>query len=70
MKDDRLRFVLENEYVQSLGRALFIFAALEWNSANCCEKIAPGYLNDMKKKTAGNIADDLVRLVKTRRPLV
>jgi hypothetical protein len=70
VKDDRLRYSLEAEYARSLGRALFVFAALEWNSAHCCEKISPGYLNNLKKKTAGNVADDLIDLVRTLRPVV
>lgn len=70
MKDDRLRFSLEDEYAKSLGRALFVFSALEWNAAHCCEKISPGYLNNLKKKTAGIIADDLINLVATMRPQV
>ncbi len=70
MKDDRLRFSLDDEYARSLGRALFVFAALEWNSAHCCEKISAGYLNNLKRKTAGNISDDLIHLVQTHRPQV
>lgn len=57
-------------FALSLGRALFVFAALEWNSAHCCEKIAPGYLNNLETKTAGLIADNLIWHVETQRPQI
>lgn len=62
--------MIDDAYAQALGRALWAFATLEWNSAHSCEKIRPGYLNNLKKKTAGKIADDLIELVRTARPTV
>jgi hypothetical protein len=62
--------MLDDAYAQSVGRALWAFAILEWNSAHCCEKIRAGYLNNLKNKTAGMIAADLVTFVQTQRPTV
>jgi hypothetical protein len=66
MKDERLRVQLDSEYASSLGHALFCFARLEWDAAHSCERISPGYLNNLGVKTAGKIADDLIDNIKTR----
>jgi hypothetical protein len=68
LKDDRLRVPLDNPYANSLGWALFCFARLEWDIVWCCEKIKPGYINGLGKKTAGNIAKDFVKLGRTLDP--
>jgi hypothetical protein len=65
MRDDRLRFVLDPAYAESLGRALFIFGALEWNIVWCCERIRNGYLRQVSKKAASTIASDFLKLSKT-----
>ena len=62
-KDDRLRVPLDLKYAEVLGRATFCFARLEWDAVYCCEGMQKNYLHTIKKKTAGQIADDLVRLV-------
>jgi hypothetical protein len=41
MKGDRDRVPLENDYAVALGRAIFIFAKLEWSAVNCCERMEP-----------------------------
>ncbi len=48
----------------AIGRAAYVFAALEWNVAWCCEKLQPGYLNTItaKKKTAGTVARNFLAL--------
>jgi len=62
MKDDRLRTPVDEPYLVSLGRAAFCFASMEWNAACCCSRMQQDYLNTVALKTAGNIADDFVRL--------
>lgn len=59
MKDDRLRVPVEDAYLHAIGLAMFCFARLEWEAIYCCEKIAPGYLKNVSKKFAGEIAKDL-----------
>src|SRR5258707_663209 len=69
MKDDRLRFTLDDPYATALGRAVFAFARLEWDAVWCCNKLKPYYLNNLSKKTAGNVAADLIRLASTDKAL-
>ena len=66
MKDDRLRIPFEASYVEALGRALYVFAYTEWNAVYCCERMRKNYLHTVSRKTAGQIANDLVTLVKRR----
>lgn len=63
MKDDRLRVPVDNPYVVALGRAAYVFATLEWNAVWCAERLEPGFINSLNKKTAGKIANDLLALV-------
>ncbi len=69
MKDDRLRMTLDDPYAAALGRAVFAFARLEWDAAWCCNKLEPGYIDNLSKKTAGNIAADLMRLASANQAL-
>ncbi len=62
MKDDRLRTPVDETYLISLGRAAYCFASLEWNAVCCCARMQDGYLDTVALKTAGSIADDLLRL--------
>jgi hypothetical protein len=62
MKDDRLRVPIDNAYVEALGRATYVFAILEWNAVWCCERMEANWIRKLGRKTAGMIADDLVRL--------
>jgi hypothetical protein len=32
---------------------------MEWDAIYCCERLAPGYIGKLGKKTAGNIGTDL-----------
>ena len=59
MADERLRIPVDDPYLTALGRCLFIFAELEWNAVWCGEKIAPGFLDAARAKTAGQIGADL-----------
>ncbi len=57
VKDDRLRILIEPDYVEALGRAAYTFALLEWQVVWCLEIIRP---NDIYKvvgeeMTAGKI---------------
>ena len=62
MKDDRLRVSIDNAYLEALGRATYVFATLEWNAVWCCERIETNYLYKLGRKTAGIIAEDLIRM--------
>ncbi len=62
MKNDRTRIVVDREYTESLGSAVYAFAILEWNAVWCCERIQQNYIQTITRKTAGNIAADFVRL--------
>lgn len=60
----RYRVPVEDEYVQSIGRATYVFSRLEWDAVYCCNKIKRGYVNSLGRKTAGHIAQDFVRYSK------
>lgn len=64
--DERLRVPVDDSYVQSLGRAAYVFAGLEWNAVWCCHRMKPNYIAKLGKKTAGGIARDLSKLAKRR----
>jgi hypothetical protein len=64
-----MRISIDDGYVEALGRATYAFALLEWNAVWCCERMAPNYMQmpgraKSKKRTAGEIAEDLVALAK------
>ena len=61
MKNTDLRST--NPYAVALGRAVFAFAGLEWDADWCYNKLEPGYIDNLSKKTAGNVAADLIRLL-------
>ncbi len=60
MKDDRLRVSVDAVYSTALGMATYCFAVMEWNAVYCGEKLSPGYVNTVARKTAGMIANDIV----------
>ena len=62
MKDERLRIPIDDAYLHAVGLATICFARLEWNAAQCCEKMHAGYLNNIGTNTTGQIANDLVAL--------
>lgn len=62
MKDDRVRVPIDDPYLQSVGLAMICFARLEWDAVWCCEKMHTGYLRTVGRKTAGQIANDLISL--------
>lgn len=62
MKDGRFRVPVEASYVHAVGLATISFARLEWDAVHCCERMQPGYLRTVDRKTAGMIASDLVNL--------
>jgi hypothetical protein len=66
MKDDRLRVPIDVAFVEALGRATYVFATLEWNAVWCCERMQGNYIRELRRKTAGVIADDLVHLAQAR----
>jgi hypothetical protein len=65
MANERERIVVTAPYAEAIGRAAYIFAYLEWNVVWCCEKIAPGYIKKLKKKTAGKIGTDFLKFSET-----
>lgn len=74
MKDDRLRSPFKDGYLLELGRALAIFATLEWNAVYCCNGIRPGFINTIRGNgkrralTSGEIATKLVNFSKDMPP--
>jgi hypothetical protein len=67
MKDDRLRIPVEAAYVGALGLAAYAFARLEWDAVWCCERMSPDIIySSLPHRTAGAIADQLIKLAKKR----
>lgn len=64
MPDERLRVPIETEYALAIGVAVYCFATLEWNAVWCCERIEPGSIEGLEDRTAGRVADTIVKLVK------
>ncbi len=69
MEGARTRVIIDDAYVEALGRATYVFAVLEWNAVWCCERMEPNYMHKpgrgrSKKRTAGEIAGDLISLAK------
>jgi len=64
MKEARLRYPTDPDYIQALGTAAYCFAMCEWNAVYCAERIRPGSLKRFlaEKCTAGTIAKKLVDL--------
>ena len=63
MKDDRLRIPVEQSYLVSLGLATYAFSRLEWDGVWCGERLEPGFIRTVAKKTAGRIASDLLAII-------
>ncbi|MGE4372139.1 MAG: hypothetical protein AB7E29_04420 [Xanthobacter sp.] len=65
MTDERLRIPIDDPYLHALGLAIVAFARLEWNASYCCDRLEPGYIATIepRRKTAGKIASDLVKMV-------
>lgn len=61
MKGDRRRIVVDDAYLKAIGAAVYSFAILEWNAVYCGEKLKPGYLRKVARKTAGCIAKDVTK---------
>lgn len=59
MENDRLRVPVDPDYAAALGLATYCFASLEWNAVSCGDKLRPGYVNLVPRKTAGEIAKDV-----------
>jgi len=55
---------LEESYATALGRAMFIFSRLEWQAVWCCEKIKPGSIAPLSKRTAGGVSKALSSSIK------
>jgi hypothetical protein len=62
VSDERLLVPIDDPYLHAVGLAVTCFARLEWGVVWVCEKLNPGYLTEMKRKTAGGIASDFIRL--------
>lgn len=63
MADERKRLFVDPAYTSALGLAVYCFASLEWNAVWCCERIEPGSVDALEERTAGRVADTLIRLV-------
>ncbi|MEQ1829892.1 MAG: hypothetical protein ABL921_28275 [Pirellula sp.] len=59
---------LSEEYVLTLGAAVYYFSLAEWMAVYCCEAMHAGYVRDVANKdlkiTARNIAEKLISLTK------
>lgn len=64
MSQERLLVPIQPDYASALGLAIFCFAQLEWHAIWCCERIEPGSLNELEERTAGQVADTLLHLVR------
>jgi len=60
--------MVDDAYAEALGRAVFLFAVLEWMQSSAVRKWDPGYGSRPghtgKIRTSFEHADNLVRLVK------
>jgi hypothetical protein len=63
MQEDRKRVPVDTPYAHALGLAAYCFAICEWNAVWSVERLQPGYIATIERKTAGVIAKDLVDLV-------
>jgi hypothetical protein len=70
MAGDRHRVTLEDDYALALGRAVFIFAKLEWSAIECCERIEPNSIRSFpgERLTAGIVATKFIELVAKHPP--
>jgi hypothetical protein len=59
MKDDRLRVPVDAAYLTAIGIATYCFALMEWNAVYCGQKLSPGYVSTVARKTAGTIGRDI-----------
>lgn len=59
MKDDRLRVSVDAAYLTAIGTATYCFARMEWDAVYCGEKLSPGYVNMVGRKTAGMIGRNI-----------
>jgi hypothetical protein len=68
------RLSVSDEYVCSLGYAVYAFSYLEWGAIYIADTLKPGYIRDdlrrleeigkeRRKRSAGQIAGDLERLI-------
>ena len=64
MKDDRRRIPVDKAYLAAIGMAAYCFATMEWNAVYCGEKLRPGFVNEIAKKTAGEIANHVAGFAK------
>jgi hypothetical protein len=56
------------DYASALGLAVYSFASLEWAAVCCCERLEAGSIDRLEDRTAGRVADTLLRLVNELEP--
>ena len=56
LTEDSERIPVADDYLRTLGRAIYNFAYLEWGIVWLTETIEPGFLTDASQLTAGQIA--------------
>lgn len=65
---------LSEEYVLTLGAAVYYFSLAEWMAVYCCEAMCTGYVRDVANKDrrimARNVAEKLLSLTKNLPPSV
>jgi hypothetical protein len=64
LRHDFTSIPLDPAYASALGMAVYCFATLEWNAVLSCERLEAGSMENLEERTAGRVADTLVRLAK------
>ncbi len=62
MDGDRLRVVVADEYIASLGRAVYAFSLLEWNIIWCLERMVPSDIGSVSRKMSMQISKKFSRI--------
>lgn len=57
MMNQAERIPVDDDYLRALGRATYNFAYLEWGLVWLTETVESGFLNEVRKPTAGQIAN-------------
>lgn len=65
MANQAERIPVDDRYIRALGRATYNFAYLEWGIVWLTETIQVGFLNEVRKLTAGQIANRFRQAVGT-----
>lgn len=59
-----MRIPVAPEYANALGYTVYCFCYLEWGAIYLAETLKPGHIHKVRKRTAGQIAEKLSKLVR------